>query len=169
MCAFDQRFYSFDAHAGCKQTIVRGRRTAALNVTENGHAGFESNIEIVNALGQVCGADARTFGIDDDGVGLAALVCFFHCRSYFIGCDRHFGNKRNFRAADDGSHDGKVAAIAPHGLHQKRTLVRGSGIAQFIHGFHDGVHGGICTNGNVRTPDVIVNTARDADHLDALL
>jgi hypothetical protein len=73
-----QCFNSFHAHSRSQQAVIRSRRSAALNVTEDRHASLESHIQLVDPCREIGRADTGTFGIDNDRVGLAAFIGFLH-------------------------------------------------------------------------------------------
>ena len=154
-------------HAGSQHAILGGGVAAALNVTEDGDAGIETQL-LADLLAH-CHGRGCAFRHHDHEVSTAAKT----------GLTDLIGNVfieiiLRLRYEDGGSAGGKthiegeIACVATHDLHHGAALVGLHGVAEAVDALHGGVGGGVETDGIVGADDVVINGAGDAHHGDAV-
>ena len=154
------------AHAGCQDTVVDGRRTAALDVTEDGGAGFDAGLSLDLTGHFRCIAAA--FREDDDEVLLAGGDGLLHTLD-----DVDVEVVLELRDEDAGRTDGNagvkgdVPRLSSHDLDDGAAAVGLGRVTDHVDHLHDGVHRGVEADGEVGTGDVVVDGAGDADTVDA--
>ena len=70
---------------------------------------------------------------------------------------RKFGNEDEIGFGDDCGHEGEIAAVPAHDLHDEGPLVRVSRRDDAVHGLNDAAEGGVGADRHVGTAEVVVD------------
>ena len=161
--AGQQDFHGGVAHTGGHDPVPGGRRAAALDVAQDGHAGIEAQL-LMDAVADLHGL-AGALGDDDHVVGLAGEAgpadLFHHVPVEVHG---QLGHQHGGRAHGQAHVESQMAGVAAHDLHDGAALVGLHGVPQTVDGVHGGIGGGVEADGVVGADDVVVDGGGDADH-----
>ena len=156
------------AHARCHDAVARGRRAAALDVTENRHTRVKPD-GFVNLLADFNRA-ACTLGDDDHIVCLAAQARTADTvDDVVLKVELLFRHQNGRCARCQTDIQRQMPCVSAHDLDDRAALVGLHGIAQTVDCLHGGICRGVVADGVVGADDVVVDRRRDADDADALL
>ena len=114
-------------------------------------------------------ARCRAFGDEDDGAVLALSDSPAYEIFELVDVGLILGDDGGFRAAGYGAVLRKETRIAAHYLDKEDAVVARSGVAYLVNTLNDGVESGVVANGIIRTVEVVVNGARQANAGDVIL
>lgn len=152
------------------QSIVRTRTSTALHVTEAGDPQVEA--QMLGMLGEIAserfGIVLRALGHYRDRVALASQISVAKLRCYCGWMSFGLGNDDRFGAACDACHEGEITAIAPHDLHEERTLMRGGRHPEAVDRLERRVQRRRRADCDIGAEEIIVDRGGDADHRGSL-
>ena len=114
-------------------------------------------------------AAASTFSHNDEDIAFAFLISSFHILTDLIEVKRGLRNEDVLRTARDTGYQCKPARAAAHNLHDDNAAVCRSRITELVDGIDNRISSRIAANRVVRTPDIVINRARQADDRNARL
>ena len=189
-----RRRWRAQAVTGSQHAIERGRRAAALHVSQNNGSRFESgpffNLggqQIANSaqafvpelklprgadhLGSLCilaGRELRSLRYHNDIELLAPRVPLLQGCRHFIDFKGMFRNKNGVRAAGHAAIKRNPAGIPSHDLDHDGAVMGFRRGVKAIDGLGDDIYRGIKTEGEVSACQIVVDRFRHADHFAAL-
>src|SRR5690606_4748266 len=164
-----QRPDGVEAEARCQRAVAGARRASALRVTEDEGAPLVAAAFLHRARQRPGAASDGSLGHDDDARVLAAGLSRGDRVGRFPGRSRHLGDQDRLGATRHAHAQGYVARAPAHHLDEEQPVVAGRRVAQPVDGLERDVDGGVEPDRHVGAVDVVVDGARDADDLDALL
>ena len=158
------------AQAAGQQAVQRRRRSAPLEVTDDGDLGLHARQFVLDALGDAGGAaHGVAFGDDDDREELAAGLVLLQDGLEVFQVGGRLGDENRRGAGTDGGVQGDVAGVAAHHLHEEEAVVAIGRVADLIHGLDGGVDGRVETDRVVGAVEVVIDRSGDADEGHAVL
>ena len=150
------------SHAGRHNTVANRRGTAALDVTQNGHAGINTGGRTNAVCNILCMSDTLC---DDDDVMLSAAdaVCLHLVDDHGIKIGLSLREQDCGCAARNSYLQRQMSGTTSHDLNDRAALMRLHGITQAVDCADRRVARGIKTDGIVRAHDVVVDRSRNAD------
>ena len=178
------------AEDGGKHAVVGARGTAALHMTR--HNGARLNADhLLQLLGDAVG-DAGKAGLlaergallllhggflyahralshGDDGEGLAVFGAAAHSVSHNVDVIRNFRQEDDVRAAGDAGIQRQPARLVAHELDDHAAAMARGGRMDAVDHLGRDVHSGMEAEGDVRSPNIVVDGLGQADDVHALL
>lgn len=156
--------------AGTEHSVEMRWTTAALDMAEDGLADFlfkfTASIGFFHPCDEGAGI-ADSLGQDDDGI----VPCFLETLVKQADDPLHvveiLWNDGDLSSAANRGGQGQIAGIAPHDLDQEATAMGTGRVTDFIDQFHNGIGGGINSDGHIRSSHVVINAGWNADHWQA--
>jgi len=97
-------------------------------------------------------------------VRLAAFVSIADFAGHRLRIRLDFGDANRLGAAGNASHEGEVAAIAPHHFDDEGTVMTGGRHFEPVDGFQAHVQGRVHADGHIRPIEVVVDGRCHAHH-----
>ena len=152
-----EQFNSCNAHGGSHQSVTQRRRTAALNVTENGGAGLDTGA-VLNIMRDLL-RTAYALCYDNDKVlftGILLLVDTGDNVALKVIFD--LGNDNSGSADSDTCLESDIAAMTAHDLYNRAAIMALGGVTDLIYHFNRCIHRGIKTDGVIGTGDIVIDS-----------
>ena len=157
------------AHQRGVHTVADRRGTAALDVAQHGGAGVHTGriawIWLASSWAPTTPSDTmmmKCFLPVD--LGLAHAL-----QDVALKVVGDLRQQNGQRTGGDAHVQGDITGMMAHDLDDAAAVVALGGVAQFIDGFHRGVHGRVVADGVLAAGDVIVDGAGQTDAGDALV
>ena len=157
--------------------VVGAGAATALDVPQDGDTGGLTQL-VGDDLADVVGGDAVALAVGgalgDDHHGLAApgLAARLELGAHVllpVLARGELGDQDVVTAPGHGRHEGQVAAVAAHDLHDEGALVGGGRRGDVVDGLQDAVEGRVGADGHVGAHQVVVDAAHQAgDHEDGM-
>ena len=165
-------FDGSDSKPAGKNAVLSSRDTSALEMPEDGDAGFEFRIFMHKTVGIIMGTSGPVFlalGYQNDRTVLAlADSAPDECRQ-LVDVGLVLRNDGSLGTGGNGGVLCKETGIPPHDLNEENTVMRVCRVAYLVDAVHDGVERRVVSDGIVRSIQVIVNCARQPDTWDIIL
>ena len=150
------------AHLGRQDPVICCWCTAPLQMTKNGDTGF--NVQsIFDCLGN-CQGSASPLCYEDD-----AVLITRHAFTNICQVVRNLWDDGPIRAAGQTGISGNGTQVPPHHFYYKHPRLlsdkRRSSVFYPVNDFYDHADSRIKPNGCIRTRDVVIDGARNSDHL----
>ena len=160
-----QQIDSVRAHTGRQNTVVRAWGTAALDVTQNGRAGFAFGFgfDVLRQLVNV----TDVLGDSHDRVFFTFRDARFDFSHQIFTAKFDFRHDDKFATARNGCRQRQVATVTAHHFNDRDTPVRRRGVTQTVNRFNNGTQCSKEADRVVSTFDVVVDGARQTDAREA--
>ena len=160
-----QQIDSVSAHTGSQNTVVRHRRTTALDVAQHSCAGFTTGF-FLDEMRQFVNI-THMFGNRHDRVFFTFRDTRFDFVYQVFTAEFNFRNHNEFTATGNSRSQRQIATITAHHFHHGNTLVRRRGVTQTVDRFYNGAQRSEETDSVVSAFDVVVDSTRQADAREA--
>src|SRR5699024_4592985 len=155
-----QKIYRHCSHNGCVNTVLTGRASSTLHVSDNGGTGLHTG-SFLNTFCHINGI-SDSLCIDNDIVLLSALSAFLNIgdnsRLVIVVLLRH---QDTLCSVGNSAPQCQISGISSHNLDDRTSLMRRRSITHLVNSFHRRVYRGVKSNRIFCTGNIQIDGSRN--------